>query len=87
MQNNVEHESNHFHALMLELQEAKRRGHIFQIHFLEHNLLILMDAKTEDAKISEVAEYLGKKYRIYTKHSISAKTITVFDVYTLDPRV
>jgi hypothetical protein len=87
MQNNIEHETNHFHSLILELQEAKRLGHIFQIQFLSHDLLVLMNSDTTTAKITEVADYISKKYRIYTEASISAKTITIFDVYMLDPKV
>lgn len=87
MQKTIEHETNHFHALMLELQEAKRRGHIFQIQFLDYDVLILMNTSTDDAKISEVSDYISKKYRVHTESSLAAKTIRVFDAYMLDPKV
>lgn len=87
MQDNLEHTTNHFHALILELQEAKRLGHIFQIQFLEHDLLLLMNSDIDDTKICEVSQYISKKYRVYTESSLTSKTITIFDVYMLDPRV
>ena len=87
MQDNLEHSSNHFHSLMLELQEAKKHGHIFQIQFVDHNLLILMSRDTDHSKVHEVAEYISKKYRVYTEASLTSPSIVVFDVFMLDPRV
>ena len=87
MENYNEHAKNHYHSLIVELQTAKREGYVYEIQFLDHDLLILMDTKTPDAKIQEVADHISKKYRVYTEAKLSTKTIAVYDVYTLDPRV
>lgn len=87
MQNVDEYRTNHYHDLVIELQNAKAEGHIFDIKFLEHNVLVIMATHVSDEKISEVAQHISKKYRIYTETSISSKTITIYDAYTLDPKV
>lgn len=88
MQNEkTEHIANHYHALVLELQAAKKSGHIDSIQFLERDILVLMNVNTSDEKLSQVADHISKKYRIWAKVNIVSKTITVFDVYCLDPRV
>lgn len=87
MTTNHTHETNHYHALIQELKEAKRDDHIFDIQFLEHDIRILMGTKTTDMQMSQVAEHISKRYKLYTETNLTAKTITVYDVYTLDPRV
>jgi hypothetical protein len=72
---------------MIELQAAKRKGYIFNIQLLEHDLLVLMSSETTDSKVCEVAEYIGKKFSLYTKPNTRSKSIMVFDVYMLDPKV
>lgn len=83
----VEHIPNHYHALMLELQNAKKLGHIDRIQFLDQDLLVFLNIDISDEKLYQVSEHIGKKYRVFTKVHIISKTITIFDVYCLDPRV
>lgn len=88
MQNeSLDHVPNHYHALMQELQEAKQLNHITRIQFLDRDLLVFMVMDTQDSKLTEVAEHISKKYRVFTKANMVSKTITIFDVYSLDPRV
>jgi hypothetical protein len=81
------HEHNYYHSLVQELKEAKKDHHIFDIQFLEYNIRILMGTKTTDMQMTQVADHISKKYKLYTEVNLTAKTITVYDVYTLDPRV
>lgn len=83
----IEHIPNHYHALMIELQEAKKLGHVSRIQFLDQDLLVFMNMDISDDKLSQVAEHISKKYRVFTKTHLVSKTLTIFDVYTLDPRV
>ena len=83
----TEHVTNHYHKLMIELQKAKKEGHVKHIQVLDHDLRVIMSANVSDAKVQEVAEHISKKYRVYVESSLSSKTIVVYDVYTLDPRV
>lgn len=87
MTQTVEHQANHYHSLLIELQEAKRSGHIFSISLLEHDILVLMATSVPDSKVSEVSEHISKKYGVFTKTNLTTKTITIHDAYTLDPRV
>jgi hypothetical protein len=83
----TEHVTNHYHNLMIELQAAKRVGHVKQIQLLDHDLRVVMSDETSDAKIQEVADHISEKYRVYVEVKLTTKTIVVYDVYTLDPRV
>jgi GTP cyclohydrolase III len=81
------HVSNHYHALVMELQSAKKRNLILDIKFLEHDLLILVSSNTPQQRIEDIAEHISEKYRVETKVSVQRKTILIEDVYSLDPRV
>ena len=87
MENLNEHEVNHYHALVLELQQAKKEEHIYSLQFLEHDIRVFMNIKTPDAKIQQVADHISKKYRVYTTVGLTSKTITIHEAYTLDPKV
>jgi len=87
MENCNEHNTNHYHSLMIELQRAKKEGYIKDIQMLDHDLRVMMSLNTPDIKIQEVADHITAKYRIYTEAKLSTKVIVIYDVYTLDPRV
>lgn len=82
-----QHQTNHYHALIQELQKAKHEGYISRIQLSEHDVLVFMDMSVSDTKLSEVAKHISKKYRLFTKENMSSKTITIYDAYMLDPRV
>lgn len=88
MQNEkLEHVPNHYHALVLELQQAKKVGHINRIQFLDRDILVFMSMSISDIDLTRVSDHIAKKYRIFTTTNLTSKTITIFDVYSLDPRV
>ena len=81
------HDNSHYRSLIIELQKAKREGFIHDIVLLDHDLKITMNWLTPDAKVSEVAEHISSKYRIFAEPKLSSKTIMIYDVYSLDPKV
>jgi len=87
MPNTDNHDGSHYRSLITELQRAKKEGFVFELEFLDHDLKVKMSDDTPDSKISEVAEHISKKYRVFAEAKISSKIIMIYDVYSLDPRV
>lgn len=87
MTNTDNHHGSHYRSLITELQRAKKEGFVFELQFLDHDLKVIMSQETPDSKVSEVAEHISKKYRVFAEAKMSSKTIMIYDVYCLDPRV